>query len=364
MAEVTFKSIKLPNMSDPARVPETATEFNPSVSYSVGDLCTYQGKLYRCKTAHAAAAWNSAHFEQTNVAQQIKRVVVYGAQPSNPGIGDLWIDNNEDSPVYNVDAYPTANSTNAVQSGGVRLAIDSLNGSKANSTNIAGDFSTSATYLVGDYVLKNGQFYKCVVQHNPGAWVSGHFRATSVGTEINSREGAVASATYQWLDDHPNAGIHLTEGCVQTGHLADGSVTEPKILNGSVTEEKIPAGTIKVNHLNADFILGVSNGGLGSNNPATGLVNIGAQSIINKATGTLTGGSTAWVNNSQNLAIPAANGKSFTSASEFVSSPADAASWKAASDAMLFPPTAGNGQLQFTCETVPDNSIKITVYWW
>lgn len=45
-----------------------APEFSTSTAYAIDDYVTYEGKLYRCTTAHAAGAWNASDFTETNVA--------------------------------------------------------------------------------------------------------------------------------------------------------------------------------------------------------------------------------------------------------------------------------------------------------
>lgn len=264
MAETTFRSIKLPNMDDPARVPETAAEFNTSINYNLRDYCTYQGQLYRCKETHAAGAWNSAHFELTNIDSELdsklRIPIESNTAPTDPVIGDLWIDTSEDGVIYIVDPYPVEGSHNPVESNGIASALKT----KANKINLAGDFSTSATYLVGDYTLYEGQFYKCIEKHLPGAWDSTHFRATSIATEINSRDEVIASATSDWLDEHPDSIVglqtdsiktnHLTNGCVTQEKLAQNSVTEPAIKKDAVTEPKIAAGAVTYTKLSADAV--------------------------------------------------------------------------------------------------------------
>ncbi len=264
MAETTFRSIKLPNMTDPARVPETAAEFNTEINYSVRDYCTYQGKLYRCTTAHTAGAWDSDHFESTNIDSELDsklRIPLESNYPPNdPIVGDLWIDTSEDGVIYAVDPYPVEGSHNTVESNGIANALKT----KANKINLAGDFSTSATYLVGDYTLYEGQFYKCIEKHLPGAWDYTHFRATSIGTEINSRDGVISSATSDWLDEHPNSIIglqtdsiktnHLTNRCVTQEKLAQNSVTDFIIKKDAVTEPKIATGAVTYTKLSADAV--------------------------------------------------------------------------------------------------------------
>ena len=115
MAETTFHSITLPG-ANPARVPLTAVEFSTSIAYKVRDYCTYQGKLYICSTAHAAGAWNAAHFTEVNVGDEIntRLVVPPTTEPASTDrrVGDLWIDTNTESPVISIDPQPVAGSTN------------------------------------------------------------------------------------------------------------------------------------------------------------------------------------------------------------------------------------------------------------
>lgn len=51
--------------------PNIADEFSTSVNYAIGDLCYYQGTLYRFKAAHTAGAWNASHAEAKNLKQII-----------------------------------------------------------------------------------------------------------------------------------------------------------------------------------------------------------------------------------------------------------------------------------------------------
>jgi len=195
MAEKTFHSLTLPGQ-DTARVPLTAVEFNTSTAYKVKDYCTYQGKLYRCTVAHAAGAWNASHFVETDMDAELDRKLdippSQASAPANPRVGDLWIDNNENSPIYNVDATPTLGSTNAVQSGGTKTALNAIDSRKIEHGCITGDFSASVDYRVGDLVFyattANGIttriLYRCTVAHNATAWNAAHFTATTLEVEL------------------------------------------------------------------------------------------------------------------------------------------------------------------------------------
>ena len=199
MAEKTFHSITLPGRGESitARVPLTAAEFSPSVDYEVKDYCTYRGKLYRCTTAHAAGlGWKAAHFTPTDVDAEFDRKldipVSQAGEPENPREGDLWIDSDENSPIYNVDTSPTLGSTNAVQSGGTKVALNSLDSRKMEHGVITGDFSSSVDYRVGDLVFHtvtdNGitrrTLYRCITDHDSTAWNSAHFTATTLEVEL------------------------------------------------------------------------------------------------------------------------------------------------------------------------------------
>lgn len=189
MTDKTFHSITLPG-TDPARIPDFAQEFNTGTAYKVKDFCTYNGVLYVCKTAHAAGAWNASHFTATNLDTEFDKKldipVSQASAPANPRVGDLWIDDDENSPIYNVDTQPTAGSTNAVQSGGTKTYVDSVDARKANRSLFSGDYSTSATYEVNQLVMEGQQLYRCITRiATPEAWTAAHWQATNLNTEFD-----------------------------------------------------------------------------------------------------------------------------------------------------------------------------------
>ena len=205
MANTTFHSITLPGV-DPAVIPNFADEFNTGNAYSVKDYCTYQGVLYRCIIDHPEGTpWNSSHFIPTDLDTEFDRKldipISQTSAPTNPRVGDLWIDNDQDSPIYNVDVSPTLGSTNAVQSGGTKIALNSLDSRKMEHGIITGDFSASVDYRVGDLVFyattANGittrTLYRCIVNHNATAWNAAHFTATTLEVELQKVRDSEAS---------------------------------------------------------------------------------------------------------------------------------------------------------------------------
>ncbi len=188
MPDKTFHSLTLPGVGT-AKVPLTANEYSIYIDYEVNDYCTYQGKLYKCIATHAHGSWNPAHFTETVVSNELNdRLRVPAAQnnaPSNPRVGDLWIDTDEDSPVYNLDPVPTDGSPNAVTSTGLKATFDAMNDRKVDRDVVAGDYSDSATYRVGDLVMKENLLYRCITAiRSPETWNPEHWTATTINTEF------------------------------------------------------------------------------------------------------------------------------------------------------------------------------------
>ena len=188
MAETTFHSITLPGQN-PARVPLTAVEFSTSTAYKVRDYCTYQGKLYICSTAHAAGAWNAAHFTEVNVGDEIntRLVVPPTTEPASTDrrVGDLWIDTNTESPVISIDPQPVAGSTNVPQSGGTFNLIKNLDNNKAGKSLLTGNFDATKPYSVNQLCIHDGYLYRCKVDIPTGtAWDGSKWQATTIETEL------------------------------------------------------------------------------------------------------------------------------------------------------------------------------------
>lgn len=58
--------------TDSAGIASLATAYSSSARYAVGDMVTYDGKLYTCKTAITTAeAWNSSHWTEVTVGDQL-----------------------------------------------------------------------------------------------------------------------------------------------------------------------------------------------------------------------------------------------------------------------------------------------------
>lgn len=207
MPEKTFHSLTLPGLGT-ARVPLTANEFSIYTNYVVNDYCTYQGKLYKCVVAHTAGSWNTSHFAETTIGNEIgNRLAIPAAQddaPENPRVGDLWIDTDANSPVYNVDTEPSEGSTNAVSSNGVKAALDALDDRKVDRNVLAGDYSSSATYKKNDLAMNGSLMYRCLTDIlTPEEWNQEHWTATTLNTEL-IRTRAMARYIIDTIDSEGN----------------------------------------------------------------------------------------------------------------------------------------------------------------
>lgn len=64
--------------------------YSTTKSYKIGDLCIYNNVLYRCTTAiDEGEAWNSSHWEQTNLGDEVRKSEVYSTEEKVVG---TWID--------------------------------------------------------------------------------------------------------------------------------------------------------------------------------------------------------------------------------------------------------------------------------
>ena len=106
-----------------------ASLFNTSTAYAVGDIITYQNRLYECTTAHSAGAWDSSHFTARSVEYLLRTYILPSLAPV---------------------------------------------------------FSTSTAYTVGQFVIYQNKLYRCTTAHSAGAWNSSHFTLANLNDVVNA----------------------------------------------------------------------------------------------------------------------------------------------------------------------------------
>lgn len=196
-----------------------------------------------------------------------------------------------------------------------------------------------------------------------GVLLDGSVTTAKLGT------GAV---TTDKLADNAVTAVKIKDGEVGENELAGFSVSTNKLQNGAVTADKLGAASVTAGklasnsvgtgNLAGDLLVPVGKGGTGATTADGAISQLGAQKAIQSNSFSLT--TDGWTARSGGGYTKTVTVSGMTATKAFVASPSTEAAWKAAADAELYPPTAGDGSLTFTCENQPEAAITITVYFW
>lgn len=74
-------------------------------------------------------------------------------------------------------------------------------------TVITGEFSTSTTYNIGDYVIYNNTLYRFTYTHPAGAWNNNHVVAVTIGSELKNINSEISHLTYQQISEIVKSGF-------------------------------------------------------------------------------------------------------------------------------------------------------------
>lgn len=108
-----------------------ASEYDDTATYAVGDYCTKDDYLYQCNTAVSAESWDASKWDVVTISSQYTML-------------------------KNI------------------LGVD--------------DYSTSASYAVGDFVVHGGKMYRCTTAVSGGAWDASKWSETDFVTEVEALE--------------------------------------------------------------------------------------------------------------------------------------------------------------------------------
>lgn len=140
---------------DAAVWPVISSGYSASSAYAVNAHTVHDNKLYRCIVAISlpGESWTSAHWAETTIDEELSR--------------------------------------------GIQQGIDALHV-------LAREYDPTSAYLVNNYVMKDGTFYRCIMAINaPGeTWDSSHWSEVTVASELDSHKNAINS-----LDNALNSAV-------------------------------------------------------------------------------------------------------------------------------------------------------------
>jgi len=260
----------------------TPNVYSASATYAVGDVVIYQNQLYRCTTAIGTAeAWDSTHWELTNVVELAKEKGANIVEISNTGTQTEEMAakiQDADGILYSGSVYWKRSgvaggtmtfvsvSTNK-QLGIIYNTILEFNSStrimygiSANITvlpqeKIVSDFDATKSYSPGDIVLYNTYVYRCITAHT-GAWSSSDFTRVILSDEIHS-DIVVASAGVQ--TDAMDAKLRNCKGLFYNNRLYPlFSKSDTEIVFRSDTQSSNQDTTAQISYQLATKNLGTS----------------------------------------------------------------------------------------------------------
>lgn len=193
-----------------------APEFSASTAYAVGDLVYYDGKLYKCTTAHSAGAWNPSDFTQTTINEFFM------------GIGRDYVTAGRKASTT-AGTASTAEGTNATASGNYSHAEGSgciASGQHSHAEGTVTTASASGAHAEGNVTTASGSYSHAEGQNSKAQSAESH--AEGVGTTASQQaahaEGNTTTASGKYAHaegDHSTAGhesAHAEGMYTQTGN--------------------------------------------------------------------------------------------------------------------------------------------------
>lgn len=197
---------------------DIAAPYDKTATYSVGDYCTYQARLYRCNYAIGSGGedWNLNHWTRiyVGVAGELLNaqgnIIAARYDPTSTyAVGDYCIYNGLlyrcTTPITTAESWTSGHWTRKTVTGDIQF----LNSNAADITSvlqvmsdvdtlrfrIVPSYSLTASYAVGDYCTKDKKFYRCKVAIAEGgeAWDSSHWTEVTVADELAATNTCIAA---------------------------------------------------------------------------------------------------------------------------------------------------------------------------
>ena len=191
-------------------------------TYSVGDYCIYDNKLYICKRRTSSPQFDNTAWERVNIGDKLKQIkaeidtvatdALNALNNSNAALTAAASASTDASNAITYSSTAMSNASAAVSTANAALssasdatdiattadgnasnALNVANASNVRSQNaikaIAATYNTSLTYNIGDYCTYNSFLYKCVSDETTGAWDENKWIKVTVGDELLSSVG-------------------------------------------------------------------------------------------------------------------------------------------------------------------------------
>lgn len=117
-----------------------APAFSDTTAYTVGKYVTYNGKLYKCTTAHSAGSFTASHFTEVKVSTHMENTSnPHGVTKTQVGLGNVPnVTTNNQTPTYTASSSNvnlTSGETLSVAFGKIAKAVSSLISHLSNTSN-------------------------------------------------------------------------------------------------------------------------------------------------------------------------------------------------------------------------------------
>lgn len=165
---MTMTDLTIPFKASSGDSESFAPEFDPALSYNIGDVVEHEGTLYKFIANHTGA-WDDADVEETTVAALIA------------GKADIPVPINQGG-TEATTADQARGHLGAASNTEFHYAYNMIRNSSSDA------YSTTKSYKAGDYCIHGNLLYKCTSACTPGSWEvnRSHFAIDTIANALTS----------------------------------------------------------------------------------------------------------------------------------------------------------------------------------
>lgn len=196
--------INIASQTTPQIIPVVQGDTGRSILFEIADFVipAQATATYFIKKPSGHAVYNSATIDRNTVLANLtaQSIAEVGENP-----GQVRIIKNDEvvtsfdfildvEPFRGIDAIESTTEMNIFDKA-VQQALEEIDGSLDSI--VADEFSTSDSYLDGEYVLKDGVLYRFTADHAAGAWSTSDTEAITVGEALEELAGGGGGGAVQ-----------------------------------------------------------------------------------------------------------------------------------------------------------------------